>query len=300
MKNQPRGIITVLNTPFTGSDHIDVPALQRNVRRAINAGVAGFLVPAMASEVGELTSAEKVNIVDTVVNESQGSCCVIGGVAAPTRAERLAISRTLLNLGCDGILVPLDHRASYHDLESELLELSEGNPGILMVQDWAPDRYGLSLDNVLRLFDSVSHFNWLKIEVADAGHKYTQVLQATNGKLNVAGGWAVTRMMDGLERGVHAFMPTAMHSIYTEIYQRYSNGDREAAATLFHQIQPVLAFSNQNLPLSIQFFKRLLHRQDIYNTDRVRINGEPLSADQQSLADELIRKVITIEQGLNG
>lgn len=33
---------------------------------------------------------------------------------------------------------------------------------------------------------------------------------------------------------------------------------------------PVLAFSNQHLDISIYFFKRLLHAQGIYATDKVR------------------------------
>jgi dihydrodipicolinate synthase/N-acetylneuraminate lyase len=45
------GIVTVLNTPFNTDDTINFHALKNNVRNALNGGVAGFLVPAMASEV---------------------------------------------------------------------------------------------------------------------------------------------------------------------------------------------------------------------------------------------------------
>jgi len=38
-----RGIVTVLNTPFTADDKIDIPALKRNAEEALKAGVAGFL-----------------------------------------------------------------------------------------------------------------------------------------------------------------------------------------------------------------------------------------------------------------
>jgi dihydrodipicolinate synthase/N-acetylneuraminate lyase len=49
------GIITVLNTPFTTEDTVDLVALRRHVEVAIDAGVAGFLVPAMAAEVYKLS-----------------------------------------------------------------------------------------------------------------------------------------------------------------------------------------------------------------------------------------------------
>ena len=49
-----KGIVTVLNTPFTKYDSIDFDSLERNVNEALKAGVAGFLVPAMAAEVYNL------------------------------------------------------------------------------------------------------------------------------------------------------------------------------------------------------------------------------------------------------
>ncbi|MDZ4861598.1 MAG: dihydrodipicolinate synthase family protein, partial [Candidatus Hydrogenedentes bacterium] len=60
------GIITVLNTPFLDDDSLDLEGLRRNVRYAIDAGVAGFLVPAMASEVGKLSETERLTLVGTV------------------------------------------------------------------------------------------------------------------------------------------------------------------------------------------------------------------------------------------
>ncbi|HPE77054.1 MAG TPA: dihydrodipicolinate synthase family protein, partial [Draconibacterium sp.] len=53
------GIVTVLNTPFKTDNSIDFSALKRNVTNAISAGVVGFLVPAMASEVYKLSEIER-------------------------------------------------------------------------------------------------------------------------------------------------------------------------------------------------------------------------------------------------
>ena len=64
------GIVTVLNTPFTDSDEIDFHALKQNVREALNAGVAGFLVPAMASEVQKITFDERLGMVDCAIVRS--------------------------------------------------------------------------------------------------------------------------------------------------------------------------------------------------------------------------------------
>jgi len=183
------GIVSVLNTPFIADNTIDFQALKTNVGEAIKAGVTGFLVPAMASEVYKLSANERLNMVSAVLEE-------------------------------------------------------------------------------------------------------------VNGRLNVSGGWAVTHMIVGLTRNVHAFMPTGMHWVYSEIYRFWKEGKIAEATSLFQKILPVLAFSNQHLDISIHFFKRLLHRQGLYPTDRVRDPILQFDRLHQQIADQLIERVIEIENGI--
>lgn len=57
------GIVTVLNTPFTLEGQVDFPSLRKNVSTALKEGVAGFLVPALAAEVSQLSEKEKISMV---------------------------------------------------------------------------------------------------------------------------------------------------------------------------------------------------------------------------------------------
>lgn len=298
MEVRLHGIITVLNTPFTESGALDLEGLRRHVRYAIDAGVAGFLMPALASEVGRLTGPEKQTAVAAVVVEAAGKTAVVGGASADSPAEQLRLSREYLELGCNGVLVQLAPGAPLERLVDELLPIANLAPPLLMLQDWDFQGPGHPLSTILYLFQRLEPFNWLKIEVEHAGPKYSEVLAATNGRLQVAGGWAVRQMIDGLDRGVHAFMPTGMHRIYVEIYRRYKRGDRPGAVALFKEIEPVLAFSNQRLEISILFFKRLLHRQGIYQTPEVRIPDVAFDAGEARRADALIDLVIQLENDL--
>lgn len=293
----PKGIITVLNTPFTDGDAIDVEGLARNVENAIAAGVAGFLVPAMASEVDKLSDAERELMVRTVINVSGGRVPVIGGASALTQAERIRWTKVLAGLGCDGVLVsvPFEDEAAY---EREVREIAACEPPLLMIQDWDARGYGVPVPLVARLFEEIACFRSLKVEVVPAGVKYSDVLRATGGRLHVAGGWAVMQMIEALDRGVDAFMPTGMHRIYARIYDRYVSGKREDARELFENVLPVLAFSNQHLDISIHFFKRLLHAQGVYATARVREPILPFDAVHERVAAELIARVMVLEAGL--
>ncbi len=292
-----RGIITVLNTPFLGDDSLDLEGLRRNVRYAIDAGVAGFLVPAMASEVGKLSQHERLQLVETVVSTAAGKVPIIGGASAPEQAERMNAARDLIQLGCDGVLVsiPFESDETYR---ANVHELAALGPKFLMLQDWDFTGAGLLLSLIVQLFDEVAAFRCLKIETANANVKYTQVLDATQGRLHVSGGWAVQQMIEGLDRGVHAFMPTGMHRAYSRIFADYADGDRDAAVALFHRLCPILTFSNQHLDVSIHFFKCLLHAQGIYATPRVREPILPFDAFQERRAAELIAIATRIEEEL--
>jgi 4-hydroxy-tetrahydrodipicolinate synthase len=106
------------------------------------------------------------------------------------------------------------------------------------------------------------------------------------------------QMIEALDRGVHGFMPTAMHEIYTRIYSLYTQGDRPAAQALFERLLPVLAFSNQHLDISIHFFKRLLHAEGIYTTPRTRSPILSFDATHEALTANLIRRVGEITASL--
>ena len=283
-----RGIVTVLNTPFTEEDAIDVSGLERNVGYAFRSGIAGFLAPAMAGEVDFLRDDERETVVATVVKHA-GGLPVIGGASAATLEDRVRWTRRLTELGCDGVLVsvPYSDDAQY---EAEVRRIADARPRFLMLQDWSRDSDGVPVPLLARLFEEIPCFTCLKIEVGHSGPKYTRMLAETAGKLHVSGGWAVTEMMDGLARGVHAFMPTALHHTYTRIYDLYREGRVNAASALFSRLKPLLDYTNQDLACSIHFFKHLLHAQGVYATARVR---QPLS---QPLDERRFHDMIALAQ----
>ncbi len=284
------GIITVLNTPFTQNDEVDVSSLKKNVKIAINAGVTGFLVPAMASEVDKLSIMEREAIVKTVLEVAKGKAKVIGGASAQSKEKRIEITRSLVQAGCDGVLanIPYENKTQFC---SDVKDLAELNPPFLMLQDWDFRGYGIPVDLICDLFSNVDCFRAIKVEVIPAGVKYTEILKKTRGKLHVSGGWAVMQMIEAFDRGVHAIMPTGMHEIYCEIYSRYQKRKRTEAVELFDDLLPVLAFSNQHLDISIHFYKRLLHAQGIYSTPNVRDPILPFDAVHEKIANTHIDRV---------
>lgn len=293
------GIVTVLNTPFTHDDQVDRKALTDHVQYALDAGVSGFLVPAMASEVKKLTHAEKLGMVESVLETVNNAVPVFAGTADVDIPSSGRMIRAYQQLGCKHFLIqlPYDDDIQFKD---DFLTLIDLDPEVVMLQDWDANGYGLPDELILELFEQVPAFRCLKVETVPAGVKYSNILRQTDGKMNVSGGWAVTQMPEALERGVHAFMPTGMHHIYTKIFKDYKEGNIDQAIALFNDLLPVLAFSNQHLDISIHFFKRLLWKQWIYPTPNVRNPILSFDETHQKVADQLIEWVIREEKRIKG
>ena len=291
------GIITVLNTPFDRNNSVDLSALKRNVQEAIKAGVAGFLVPAMASEVHKLSLLEREKMVASVLEEVEGRIPVFAGTASHSIEEGKTVMQLYKKLGCTHFLVQLPY-VGWNQFISEFYALADLGPEVIMLQDWDASGYGLHVELIMKLFDEIPAFRCLKVETMPSGVKYSQILEMSEGRMHISGGWAVMQMPEALQRGVHAFMPTGMHWIYTTIFREYKNGNKDRALKIFQDILPVLAFSNQHLDISIHFFKRLLWKQGIYQTPEVRSPILPFDAIHQLLADGYIDRIIKLENEL--
>jgi len=289
------GIIAVCDTPFTEKNEIDHESVRRYVQNALKGGVVGFLVPAKAAEVDKLSALEREQLVATVLDEVRARVPVIGGASAAGRAERITYAQRLIELGCAGVLVNIAF-TTRREYEQGILEIADLKPGFLMIQDWDFQGYGLPVEVIVALFERIECFRCLKVEVVPAGVKYSEVLEATAGRLHVSGGWAGGQMIEALDRGVHAFMPTILPEVYTKIYQLHQSGERTRAKKIFYDLLTVLAFSHQHLDISIHFCKRLYKRLGIFDTARVRPPILPFDSFHERIADEMIERAIDLSR----
>ena len=99
-----RGCGTALVTPFTATGELDEAAVRRLARRQIDAGVH-FLVPCgTTGESPTLTHAEKLRVVEIVVDEAGGAVPVLAGAGGYDTRSTVALARELAALGADGLL----------------------------------------------------------------------------------------------------------------------------------------------------------------------------------------------------
>ena len=301
MATGPTGILGVVQTPFTTENEIDSASLSRLVTDALEAGIDGFLVPAVASENAYLSFAEKMAMATLVQSIAAGQVPIFWGTGAFDSDVCVNVAEVAAKNGAAGCLiaVPPSMYATQAEILPYFAQIAAQIKVPIMVQDLQFDGPGMTLETIVDLFEQIDLVQFIKIESAPAGPKYSAVLEATKGQLHVSGGWAIQQMIEALDRGVHAMIPEcSMIRIYKKIDLLYRAGERAAATDLFRRLQPVLTFSNQNLDVSIRFFKKLLVRKGIFAHAAHRLTSPELDPYASRIADELIDYVIKLESTL--
>jgi 4-hydroxy-tetrahydrodipicolinate synthase len=295
------GIVPILQTPFTTDEGMDIVSLQRLADHVIQAGAVGAIYPAVASEVSKLSLEERQAGAAAVLAHTRGRIPIFVGVSASDVEDCAALAKHAEAHGAAGILVqaPPSMVGDTGRLREFFHRLATGTDLTLMIQDLDWQGGGMPLELILQFVEELPTFRCIKVETVPAGPKYSRILAATGGRLHVSCGWAVTQMLDGLERSVHAFMPEgSMVAIYRTIMARFASGDREGARQLFELLLPVLTFSNQHIDISVQFFKRVLVAKGIFGAATVRKPILALDEVQDRTAAALVDRVLSLEASL--
>lgn len=292
----PHGLIAVAQTPFGADGMVDHASLERLVEHAVASGADGIMTPVVASEVAALSFRERQAVVATVRATAGGRVPVILGASAD---DASACRRLLADDTTEGYLVavPQGLYGQPRAVVEFFAAVAVGIDAPLLVQDLRFNGPGLSIETVQRLVDTVPSIAGIKIETVPAGPAYTAILERFGERLFVCAGWAVTQLVEALDRGVHAVVPeSSMLPVYRRIIDLHRAGHRSEAVVLFRRLLPILAYTNQELYTSIAFFKRLLVRKSVIATENVRPPGFRWDRHNDRIAEELIELYLTLEK----
>lgn len=278
------GIIAVPATPFTDDDRVDLESLRRYARRVLAQGATGFLAPAVAGEVDQLTEDEREEIVAVLLEEAGGRVPVIGGATDEDPEARLNHARRFIELGCTGVLAYIRYEDgnSYTQAVRELDDLA---PGFLMIQDLDLGAAPLPVALIARLHREISCFTWIKVETADRCHKISAIRSATEGSLAI--GTAGPDLIELLDRGVQAYLSTYTTGVYHRIWQLHRQGNRAETLALYRRLLPCLAFMATHPSIQWRFTKALLKADGVFTTTRIRTPAPQLDAIEARLVEDL-------------
>jgi len=154
MRKPFTGVGTALVTPFTRSGELDEAAVRRLGRRQIDAGVH-FLAPCgTTGENPTLTEAERLRIVEILVDEADGRIPILAGAGGYNTQEVVHLAVEMAKRGASGFLsvTPYYNKPTPEGLYQHYRAITDSTPLPIVVYN-VPGRTGVNIDvaTLLRL-----------------------------------------------------------------------------------------------------------------------------------------------------
>src|SRR5213079_3246699 len=130
MRTPFTGVGTALVTPFTKSGELDDAAVRRLARRQIDAGVH-FLCPCgTTGENPTLSDAERLRIVEILVDEAGGKTPILAGAGGYNTDEVIHLAGDMQKRGASGLLsvTPYYNKPTQEGLYQHYKALAESTP----------------------------------------------------------------------------------------------------------------------------------------------------------------------------
>ena len=147
MRTPFTGVGTAMVTPFTRSGDLDEGAVRRLGRRQIDKGVH-FLVPCgTTGESPTLTLAERLRVVEILVDEAGGAVPVLAGAGGYNTSEVVHLAGEMLKAGAAGLLsvTPYYNKPTPEGLVQHYRAIAESTP-LPMILYNVPGRTGVNID----------------------------------------------------------------------------------------------------------------------------------------------------------
>src|SRR5436309_15589673 len=154
MRTPFTGVGTALVTPFTRSGALDEAAVRRLGRRQIDAGIH-FLCPCgTTGENPTLADAERLRIVEILVEEAAGTVPILAGAGGYDTKEVIHLAREMERRGASGLLsvTPYYNKPTQEGLYQHFRAIAESTRLPIIVYN-VPGRTGVNVDvaTLLRL-----------------------------------------------------------------------------------------------------------------------------------------------------
>jgi 4-hydroxy-tetrahydrodipicolinate synthase len=239
MRTNWTGVGTALVTPFTKAGALDEAAVRRLGRRQIDAGIH-FLVPCgTTGESPTLTDAERVRIVEILVDEAAGEVPILAGAGGYNTHEVIELADQMRQVGASGLLsvTPYYNKPTQEGLYQHFRAIAESTPLPIILYN-IQGRTGTNIETrtLLRLAEIPNI-----VGVKEASGNITQICEVVNSVpanfIVLSGDDAITLPLMSIGgRGIVSVVSNEIPSEMVEMVEAAEHGDFAAARTVYHRI----------------------------------------------------------------
>ena len=243
MRTPFTGVGTALVTPFTSSGDVDDAAVRRLGRRQIDSGVH-FLVPCgTTGENPTLTLAERIRIVEILVDESAGKTPVLAGAGGYDTKEVIHLAAAMKKAGANGLLsvTPYYNKPTQEGLYQHFRAIAESTPLPIVLYN-VPGRTSVNIEvSTLVRLAAISNI----VGVKEASGNMTQMCEICTGVpadfIVLSGDDALTLPLMAIGgRGIISVASNEIPAEMVQMVETAERGDFTAARAIHARILPLM------------------------------------------------------------
>ncbi|MFM7056092.1 MAG: dihydrodipicolinate synthase family protein [Planctomycetota bacterium] len=297
-----KGVLPILQTPFTADDRIDLPVLKAEIDWAYSLGADG-IGTGMVSETYRLTQSERLELTERLAEFSGGRGAVFASVSAESSRQAVEYAIAAAQAGCDAVMAvpPMTTRLGPAALEGYFKAIADAIPIPLIVQD-ASGYTGqpVSLELCRRLLETYGPEKMLfKPEASPIGPNLSALRDATAGQARIFEGSGGILLIDSYRRGIAGTMPGM--DLLDGIIALWNALQRGDDATAYQLWFPICGLVTLQLQAGLDGFlaieKYLLVHRGLFASARRR-NPNSWEADPETLA-EVDRLYVLLQEAVN-
>ena len=201
------GITPVMVSPFWDDEGLDENNLRRQIDFAINNGAAAVAGPGYASEFYKMSDGERYRFAEVLVDQAKKRVPVIIATSSDSTYLTIEFSKFAERMSADCLMVtpPRTTKLPASEIVEYYSRLCSAVSIPVMLQDADFTGAGLPADVFVDLAMRHENFLFTKLEIIMPGQKCAEIIERTNGRMQVIYGLGGIAMLDGLYRGASAF-----------------------------------------------------------------------------------------------
>lgn len=208
-KNNLKGVLPVIQTPFQENWAIDAPTLEREINWLFEEGVDGIVI-GMVSEILRLTESERDELTRLCVKFTAGRGPVVASVGAEGTRQAIRNARAAADVGVDALMAtpPSLTRCDSSEIIDYYQNLLEATELPIIVQD-ASGYVGntILIETQAAVFALAPARVLFKPEAQPIGMNVSALARATGNAAPIFEGTAGLALMNSYPRGIVGTMP---------------------------------------------------------------------------------------------
>ena len=243
MRTRFTGVGTALVTPFTKNGDLDEKGVRRLGRRQIDAGIH-FLVPVgTTGENPTLDVAERIRIVEILVDEAKGQVPVLAGAGGYDTKEVVQLAKAMHQAGADGLLsvTPYYNKPTQEGLVQHFQAIADATPLPIVLYNIA-GRTGINIEtSTFARLAAIPHIIGVKEASGNLAQMCDIMRAVPSDFIMLSGDDALTLPLMAVGgRGVISVVSNQIPKEMSQMVEVAERNDFAAARAIHHRILPLV------------------------------------------------------------